>query len=276
MSRTIIIEPLKEFSSMGVVEDILLQEEVALVAVGSMACIGGIKHVTELLQATDRVFLHGLSAKEYSLGKNAAIVAKLLNEVVVMPGVKGVIVYCSCLDVLTNWNEEALLAEVCNFKHIPIEFIYRGPLVKRKIMPKKALQLIWEKWGLQEKSLGHNYTKDVSIPVDVDFKTAIEEVEENTDILLLTPGGCASCLYDVNGIKRSNIYNTRFDDLFLATCQVNDFVAVIEAYFSKSKPLLLLGTSVIKTVGIEVEEICNKMLEDGYDVSFIATDGFRQ
>lgn len=274
MDKHICIEPLTEFASMGAVREILSQEEIALVAVGSMACISSIKHLAEVLQATDRVFVQGLSAREYGLGKNVEIAAKLIQLATASAQLKGIIVYCSCLDVLTNWDEQSVLALADT--NLPIEFLYRGPLVKRKQLPQRALQNIWRKWKIDVEPSKMPIKLAESRKIAVDFEEIIAKNEEAVDIILLTPGGCASCLYDIPFSKRQRIYYTRFDDLFLLDCKASDFVDAIESIFSKERDLLLLGTAVVKALGISLEEICDMLGKDGYRASFLQTDGFKK
>lgn len=279
MRSKISVEPLAEFSSMGVVTEILSQPEIAMVALGSMACVASIQHTADLLGVEERLLVQGLSAREYGLGKNSKIAAQLLQKAVELPNIKGVIVYCSCLDVLTGWEEGDILSRLQIPPDVKIAFLYRGPLVKRKLLPRLALQQIWQQWNYEPVPMQVTaFEKRENPPaakLQVDFKKAILEYEGNETLVLLSPGGCASCLYDVPPAKRSRIFNTRFDDLALSRLQAKDFVEAFKVYFPPKAKLLLLGSAVIKTVGIDLEEICKQLNKEGYQARCLPTDGFK-
>lgn len=309
MKGKITIEPLQEFSSMGVATEILSQPAIHMVALGSDACIAALQHTARLMGAEARLFYKVLSPREYALGKNTREAVQLLNRAITgedssayeqenlqekaanisatgkteMP--RAVIVYCSCLDVLTHWEETEILSQVNNPSNIPVKFLYRGPLVKRRLLPRIALQKIWQELeyepmkkearegysdkaatGCPEINRDRSAIKDANT-VEVNFKNTLLKHMGPEAIVLLTPGGCASCLFDVPPELRCKVYHTRFDDLTLVNLQPQSFVEAIEAYFPKSTPLLLLGTAVLKAVGLSLEEICDQLVADGYSCS---------
>lgn len=274
MRTRITIAPFAKTDGMGVLAEILSQKHISIVAVGSMACIGGIKTTAKQLNAEARIFVRGLTAREYALGKNSSYIKELLELALQKPQTRGVIVYCSCLDVLTNFMEAEILEELNNEKGIPIEFLYRGPLVKRKTPPRIALNKIWQKWGIVPEPLKEKSVILCDNSVKIDFGEAIlaEPLEEN--ILIITPGGCTSCLQSLTNIEKYKLFYTRFDDIFLSSFQPRQLAEIIAAYFPKEEPLLLLGTAVIKVIGISLEELCAELRLVGFSVRYIATDGF--
>lgn len=276
MKGNIIIEPYVKAGSMAGLKEILLQDGIMLVAVGSMACISSVMHVAEQLDATDKLYVKGLSAKEYALGKNTVFIAELLEKAIRNPVTKGIIVYSSCLDILTGWEEEEILEKVNNTKNTPIEFLYRGPLAKRKKPVRTALNSIWKKWGITVKPQTIERPCGCCVDLNVDFQNAIAENCTDENFLLITPGGCASCLDVIPDLEKFRIFNTRFDDLFLSTFEPGQLVEAIEAYFEKEQHLVLLGTAVAKLVGISLEVICEELRSDGFVARYIETNGFRK
>lgn len=274
MRRSLVIEPFVQSGNMGVLQEILTQKDIGLVAVGSMACINSIENAAKELNATDRIYVKGLSAKEYALGKNSYFIRNLVEQALQNFQVKGVIVYCSCLEVLTNLYENDVLDNLENELNIPIEFLYRGPLVKRKLVPRLSLNAIWKKWGIVPKPVRviQDYTDNYDCSVD--FKEAIVKHKGRESIVLITPGGCSSCLKNIPNIENLKVFYTRFDDIFLSSVEPMQFVNALEEYFQKDEPLLLLGTAVVKVIGISLQEICDKLSQDGYSARCIETDGF--
>lgn len=275
MKNRIVIEPFTNAGGMGILTEILSQKHISLVAVGSMACIGSIEATAKRLGVEDRIFVRGLTAREYALGKNSSYIKYLLEAATAKPRTRGIIVYCSCLDVLTNFQEAEILEGLNNEQHIPIEFLYRGPLVKRKAPPRMALNKIWHKWGVERQPLKESRVISNNSPA-VDFAKVLLAKQPEENILLITPGGCTSCLQGLPNIEQYKLFNTRFDDVFLSTFQPAQLVKAIAAYFPKEEPLLLLGTAVIKVVGISLEGLCEELRLEGYAVKYFATDGFKK
>lgn len=276
MKGNIIIEPYIKAGSMAGLKEIFSQDGIMLVAVGSMACISSVMHVAEQMDAVDKSYVKGLSAKEYALGKNSVFIAELLEKAIQNPLTKGIIVYSSCLDILTGWEEEDILENINNTKNIPIEFLYRGPLAKRKQSIRDALGGIWKKWGIIVKPLKAKSQCNRCVNLSVDFQNALVEHSTGENFLLITPGGCASCLDVIPDVDKFRIFNTRFDDLFLSAFEPRKLVECIEAYFEKEHPLVLLGSAVTKAVGISLELISEELRSDGFVVRYIETDGFRK
>lgn len=276
MRSRITIEPFAKTGGMGMLAEILSQKNISIVAVGSMACIGAIEATARQLKAEERIFIRGLTAKEYALGKNSSYIKELLELALEKPQTKGIIVYCSCLDVLTNFYEAEILDELNNEQQVPIEFLYRGPLIKRKAPPRIALNKIWHKWGITPEPIKEKSAIAYDNSVKSDFGEAIlaEPLEEN--ILIITPGGCTSCLQNLPNIEEHKLFYTRFDDIFLSYFQPKQLAEAIATYFPKEEPLLLLGTAVIKVVGISLEELCDELSLAGFSVRYLATDGFKK
>lgn len=275
MKNRIIIEPLTNANSMGALAEIFSQKNINLVAVGSLPCVITLENRARQFGAENRVFVRGLSAKDYALGKNTKHLQELLNKALQKSETKGIIVYCSCIDVLTNFSEAEVMDGLINEQNIPIEFLYRGPLVKRKKPVGIALKSIWEKWQIALEPLKE--IKELSqASVDVDFAKAILASSKEENILLVSPGGCASCLRNLLGIENRKVFSTHFDDIALTSFETKYLVEAIENFFSKDEPLLLLGSAVVKVVGISLEDVCNELCIRGYSAGYLHTDGFKK
>jgi len=276
MRNRIRIESLGINGGMGGLSEILAQSNIDLVAVGSMACIGTIEAAAKRLEAEERVFVRGLTAKDYALGKNSRHIRELLEIALKRPQTKGIIVYCSCLEVLTNLDEEDILEQLANEQNIPIAFLYRGPLVKRRSSPRLALNKIWQQWGITLKPPRERLLDLANNAIKVDFGEAILKQSTATNILVITPGGCISCLHSIPNIEGYKVFGTRFDDLVLSSLEPSLLVEAIEAYFSKREPILLLGTAVLKVTGLALAEVCQELCRKGFSASYLATDVFRK
>ncbi|MDO4178582.1 MAG: hypothetical protein Q4D21_05255 [Phascolarctobacterium sp.] len=276
MNKHLTIEQVGYNSTMGVVRQILSQPEIYLVAVGSAACTKSLEYIANSMNARERLVTRALTAKDYTLGKNARAMVGLVQKVLDAGAAKGIILYPSCLDILTNFDEQEILSALHNPQQIPVAVLRRGPLVKRKLLPREALQKIWETWGLVPLApLTTNLPVSMTEPL-VDFEQIIYASDGSEDILLISPGGCASCLREIFREDMDYVYATRFDDLFLCRACADDFVEAVLEFFDGSRPLLLLGTAVSKAVGISLEEIARKLHRQGRDVRYLTTDGYKK
>ena len=57
------------------------------------------------------------------------------------------IIYSSCMEVLTMWDFQREKKKIqCK---VPVEILYRGPLVKRLATPLEELKMIFDRWNIE-------------------------------------------------------------------------------------------------------------------------------
>lgn len=275
------IEELQDGGKMELARRIFQTNGIAIVAVGSLACVRSLYFVAKELGRTNFLFIRALTARDYALGNNENVICRLIEEASSHSYVKGVIIYASCLDILSKWDEEELLSRVNNPNHIPVEILYRGPLAKRKGSSMESLNKILDGWNMrQTKSPDLNdsfYTHiyEAAVPEVSDFEQVIDQLsKEECDVLLLTPGGCKSCLSCQNNKEYFNIKNTRFTDRFLSVMQPEELAEEIIRKIPGERPLYLLGTAVIKMIGLDVESLIEYLKYRKKEVTYINSDGF--
>lgn len=262
------IENLCDGNGMGAARNIFGHEGVAVAAVGSAACIGGLYRTAVEMGRTDFLFAKALSQRDYSLGKNLPAIAACVQEAISCEAVKGVIVYASCMDILTGGDVERAAASADNPRGVPIEVLHRGPLAKRVNPPLPRLQKIWESWKASEINapLPVKNQRDVPPPDAPDFEEILKRcANAGWDALLLTPGGCKSGLKN-RAEMPAHMKNTRFDDVFLATGTVDELAEKILAAFPEDRPLALVRTMAVKMVGIDAEGLRGMLCARGKEV----------
>lgn len=262
------IENLCDENGMGAARDIFRHEGIALAAVGSDACIRGLCRTARQMGRMDFLFARVLSQRDYSLGKNVSAVAACVQEALSRREVKGVIVYASCMDILTGWDVERALAQAGDLSGKPIEVLYRGPLARRKKPPLPRLQKIWADWNAVESDAPQPMREQESAPSPEasDCEKILSQcASKGWDVLLLTPGGCKSCVENQADMPDC-VKNTRFTDVFLSTGTMEELAEKILEAFPEDRPLALVRTMAVKMVGMDVEGLCGLLRDWGKNV----------
>lgn len=128
-------------------EKILKVPGIALVAAGTPACLIGLYDSAARINSLDRLFLCQISSVEYSLGKQGKKIWEAVELAANTEGIRGVIIYSSCMEVLTMWDFQREKKKIqCK---VPVEILYRGPLVKRLATPLEELKMIFDRWNIE-------------------------------------------------------------------------------------------------------------------------------
>ena len=92
------------FSMETLPEKILKVPGIALVAAGTPACLIGLYDSAARINSLGRLFLCQISSVEYSLGKQGKKIWEAVELAANTEGIRGVIIYSSCMEVLTMWD----------------------------------------------------------------------------------------------------------------------------------------------------------------------------
>lgn len=289
-------------------EKILKIPGIALVAAGTPACLLTLYDSAKRINALERLFLCEISPAEYSLGKQGKKILQAAEHAGNSGGTRGVIIYASCMEVLTMWDFQREKKKLrCQ---VPVEILYRGPLVKRRIAPREELKRILDGWNIDidessEKSLGSLKTQrsqksvggqqntgnvhdseitnvydspDTKKPTEPYFIQKIRKLaakDKECDILLFTPGGCASSLKCLPADILKNVWNTRFTDYVLSQGNTTRIAQEIKQKFPQERPLYLLESAVPKFTGISLEKIAGDLRKSGKEVYYILETEYR-
>ena len=263
-------------------EKILKIPGIALVAAGSPACLTALYDAASRIHALDRLFLCEITAAEYSLGKQGVKIWNAVGKAAKLPGIKGVLIYASCMEVLTMWDFEGERKKTC-FR-VPVEILYRGPLVKRRAAPVKELGRILAGWNmgpeestresatLQEGAASHACASvKAEKPQEPYFIEQIRKLADtDCDILLFTPGGCASSLKCLPPDILKNVWNTRFTDYVLSQGKTERMVQEIKQSFPETRPLYLMESAVPKYTGIDLKKLASELTKAGKETCFLS------
>lgn len=257
------------------------KQGIAIVAPGTLACTYALKKRAHVLGKEDWLFTCSITEREYSLGKQGRKISETIELALKKQGIRGIIVYASCMEVLTQWTLEEIREKIKNPDYIPIEILYRGPLAKRKKAPGEVLEDIWKRWGIKDREeisfLKTECATKENTEEMPDFQAVVEALENREcDILLITPGGCKSALT----LKRKDnclqeIKSTRFSDVFVSRGDWEGAEKEIFQNFPENRPLFLVGSAVPKAIGLDLQKLASRLEKMGKSVEVINCTGFR-
>lgn len=104
---------------------------IALAASGSLACLRTLYFQAKQTGKLPFFFWAAPTARDYSLGRQGRAILNIIKHAANTCGVRGVIFYASCMEVLTVWDFEGELEQISSELQVPVRILYRGPLVKR-------------------------------------------------------------------------------------------------------------------------------------------------
>lgn len=258
-------------------DQILKEKGLALVAAGSLACVRILYFRACKLGKLQQFFGCPVTAREYGMGMQGRKLRNCIGKALKMEGIRGVIVYASCMEVLTLWDFQKELEQVSNPHNIPVKILYRGPLVKRRKPPAESLRRILAEIEKNQEAVHTEQQPDIPLPPPApDFSGIASLLQEwNCETLLLTPGGCKSCIESADGTDgMHDLKSTRFHDANVCLgCEKQLIDAAVHQLTGKGL-LCLLGSAVIKTVGMDVRGITGELEKSGRPFVYLPSDGF--
>ncbi|KLU70690.1 MAG: hypothetical protein RHS_3489 [Robinsoniella sp. RHS] len=258
-------------------DQILKEKGLALVAAGSLACVRILYFRACKLGKLQQFFGCPVTAREYGMGMQGRKLRNCIGKALKMEGIRGVIVYASCMEVLTLWDFQKELEQVSNPHNIPVKILYRGPLVKRRKPPAESLRRILSEIEENQEAAQPEQQPDIPLPPPApDFSGIASLLQEwNCETLLLTPGGCKSCIESADGTDgMHDLKSTRFHDANVCLgCEKQLIDAAVHQLTGKGL-LCLLGSAVIKTVGMDVRGITGELEKSGRPCVYLPSDGF--
>lgn len=265
------------------VSEILSIKNTALAAIGSLACIRTLWFRAYRLGKLHRFFGTVVTETEYALGSQILRLKECIQKAAEREDIEHIVVYASCFEILMMCDLEEELADLQLPAGVSLHIFYRGPLVKRTMKPQETLRKIKEEIkkteGAEKKEHIKKETQEMKTPPLLpDFARVMLRLrEKDCDVLLLSPGGCKSCIEEsisAEDILIADFYTTRLDDLSVSQgCP--ELFQVIRDTFSGSRPLVLVESAVFHAVGFDTEYLTKCLNQTGIRTIFIKSDGFK-
>ncbi|MGN1141245.1 MAG: nitrogenase component 1, partial [Oliverpabstia sp.] len=254
---------------------ILAHEGTALVAVGSLACVRSLWFQAYRRKKLGQFWGCALPAWNYASGKNDRVIRNIIEAAAQNRGTKEIIVYASCMEYLTQWALEPDGEKIYTENQIPIKVLFRGPLTKRCGNPLKQLENteIFPDAGQSKQKINS------LPPVAPDFSGIMAFLSEiDCNAVIISPGGCKSCIEYVDGQKRSiqinGQYGTRFTDISVISGCEPVLTDTLCKKFVDKKLLFLTGSAVAQMIGLDYEYLGEELAERGKKAVYLKSDGF--
>lgn len=261
-------------------ERIFQRPDLALVATGSLSCIRSLYQEAVRLEKTHQFFPCIQPAQAYAAGQNGLGLAKTLRQVLTIPEVGGVIIYASCLDVLSQTDFDSIIEGLENPRSVPIRVLLRGPMVKRYRRPREDLERMLAE--IPERGTAIPREKRWFPPPRPDFYFVSSALQYMPAMpVLLTAGGCGGDPEsDSGGRPDYRLGHTRFNDIQLTLgAEATAAAAVIEEATAqpevhRDRKVYLLSSAVPTFAGLDRSAVGDAVSRKGFSVQDLGCDGF--
>ena len=230
--------------------------DLMLVAAGALSCVR-----TIYLRAVKADKLHQfrpclITRSEYASGRAAERLGGCLRQAV-RPGVGGIVIYASCAEVATQMDWEQVISSAGLPENLPVKVLLRGPLVARTREPGADLEHLLAELPPPQGAIQRGAVPLPPLPPDFSGVASLLR-DWSAAPYLLTPGGCASCITQADGITlQPPLAHTRFGDLELALGCEGPAAAGIAVDMEKrgARECALLGSSIPSLIGMDCSAI---------------------
>lgn len=248
---------------------------IRIIAVGPPGCLRILYFRALAAGAMHRLLLCPVTKTEYSLGSYLPKVRQCI-EAVMNPGLKGIVLYISCPDLLSQTDFEGLLPQLHNPGQVPIAIFKRGPMEKRKKKAVDRMKEILASFGITGPAESEN-EEDAGgpwplPPMAADYSGVLSLFrDEKLCAFLLTGSGCASCPQSVDSFQ-SPFWHSNLDDLQVTLGQAAAIGGEMQELLRSTGNgrLLVAGTPITAMTGLD-ETMFPALVERA---CFVAADGF--
>lgn len=265
----------KEERRGGMVGAILSRPGVAVLATGADSCTRMVYNAAVALGAEDRFFHCALTREDYTLGTAADKIQARLREILTLPNVTAVVIYASCLDILTQTDFPGLIAELENEQGIPVKALLRGPLVTRTVKPRERLRQLLEELP---SGGGEIVQKEKSFPPLMPDFSSICALLQTWDLhnYLATAGGCAGCMEALPDHGEYRLRHSRLNDVQVALgCDELLETGIAEDAAASGKgTTAIVGATALTMTGLDYQGLVYSLNNKGVNSVFLPANGF--
>lgn len=255
--------------------ELFKRKDTVLVAAGSIPCIRELYILAKLKHKLNQLYYVRCSNEDYVMGTAEDKIRIGAREAAKIPGVRLLILYLSCPDVLIRIDFDDLEKSLSRELGLPVLCFYRGPLAKEdnRYRPiEKFMEDLPEEQGAVSGT-----PKQIMPPVaDMAGVSDWMRLPDNANIVL-TPSGCRSCMADGDMEEaQDSVYYTeiRKDDVIFGIDESTEKQTDTLMEEKKYKSFSLIGTAVPAFIGVNDEGILKAEMDRGHRGLYFPTDGF--
>ncbi|MST82911.1 hypothetical protein FYJ60_11425 [Lachnospiraceae bacterium Oil+RF-744-WCA-WT-13] len=256
---------------------IFAAEDIVLAAAGSLTCIRALYKNAVRANALERFAYCVVSDTEYAAGTAEKKIVQMLNKVLRERKPGGIILYTSCTEIITKMDYDRIKEALSNPGKIPVEVLYRGPMVKRFRNVRKDLNDILLRIAYSGRTV--RAVRKVLPPVTPDFEGIASALQVwDTYNFLLSAGGCDGCFSAPAGLKKPyQLTKTRFNNLEAAVGCEDRLSVLLEKDLQEradGRLCCLLSSAVPHLLGVDSVHLASQMSEKGLPTVYLESDGF--
>ena len=258
-------------------EIIFRTDDIVLVGAGSFSCVRALYRTAVKERALGRFLYKVITPEQYALGQAEELICELLEDALKRTNAGGIIYYASCMDGVSRINFEKIRKKLSNPDHVPVEVLFRGPMVRRYLDSNKKLTELLMKIPVSKVSLKSNLC-DLP-PMMPDFE-AVCGVLQSWDVyrFLVSSGGCDGCISGTGERDAEyQVTKSRVDDLQIAVgCETYIENGLVWDYTTKKckKPACIMGAGLPKLISFDYKRLEKRLKKEQIDYVMMKTDGF--
>ena len=255
--------------------ELFKRKDTVLVAAGSIPCIRELYILAKLKGKLNQLYYVHCSDEDYIMGTAEDKIRAAAGRAAETKGVKVMILYLSCPDVLIRIDFDDLEKTLTKELGIPVICYYRGPLAKedtRYVPIEKFMPAL-------PKEEGEISGRPMELMPPVADMAGVSDwmrLPGNANIIL-TPSGCRSCMADADMEEgQEDVYYTEIqkDDVIFGIDESTEKQTSAFIEEKKLRSFALIGTAVPSFIGVNDEAILKEEAEKGHRGLYFPTDGF--
>ncbi|MGN0953561.1 hypothetical protein [Dialister sp.] len=278
--ETCIVQPAVHRKKKGPVavipNQILARRDLALLAIGSAACLRGVYLAIAPFGQLDRYFTCEFEPEEYRNGRWEEKLKRKLEELTAMAGIGGVVIYTSCLERIYDKDFAPVIHEVSEASGVPVEVLWRGALVSPERNPFAYLPEVLKAIPDEGKIFtpGHRELP----PLQTDFAGIARLLQPfDTYNFLVDAGGCTECFaVPDEEVDTFHLRKSRFSNLKAARRWKELLVdRLAEDYQKKGEGKLccLMSSVIPEALAFDFKDILDELQSRHIPAVYIPSNG---
>lgn len=280
--ETCIVQPAVHRKSKGPVavipNKILERKDLALLAIGSVACLRGVYLAIAPFGELHRYFTCEFELEDYTNGRWEEKLTQKLEALMALEGIGGVVIYTSCMERIYEKDFGPVIHPVFKRTGVPVEVLWRGALVSPERNPFEYLPKVLE--AIPDRRMGFAPEGRELPPVQTDFAGIARLLQPfETYNFLVDAGGCTECFAVADAeVDSFRLRKSRFSNMKAACRWKELLVDQIAGDYEKNgqgKLCCLMSSVIPEALGFDFEEILVDLKSRHIPACYIPSNGRR-
>lgn len=280
--ETCIVQPAVHRKSKGPVavipNKILERKDLALLAIGSAACLRGVYLAIAPFGKLHRYFTCEFELEDYTNGRWEEKLTRKLEALMALEGIGGVVIYTSCMERIYEKDFGPVIHPVLERTGIPVEVLWRGALVSPERNPFEYLPKVLE--AIPDRRMGFAPEGRELPPVQTDFAGIARLLQPfETYNFLVDAGGCTECFAVADDeVDSFRLRKSRFSNMKAACRWKELLVDQIAGDYEKNgqgKLCCLMSSVIPEALDFSFDQILTDLKKRRIPTVYIPSNGRR-